>query len=109
MDLDVLEGHLNFDWNVNRQHSVQSELKNAAFATMYNRYPSENWLHVYTDGSVKNAVKNSGAGAYSNIFNINCHVGKYYDNFDAEIAAIIYGIDDLRNSCDHNIIFFIDS
>ena len=50
---------------------------------------------------------NAGAGAYSNVFSISCPVGRYCDN--GGIAAIIYAIDELRNSEVQNIVFFIDS
>ena len=101
MELCYEPGHggcLDLDWSVYKQHTSQNELKYVALSTIHNRYPSDNWLHVYTDGSAENAIKNAGAGAYSNIFSISYPVGKYCDNFDGEIAAIIYAIDELRNS-----------
>ncbi|GFX02179.1 hypothetical protein TNCV_1750631 [Trichonephila clavipes] len=69
-------------------------------------YPLDKWLHVYTDGSAEDALKN--AGAFSSAFSISYPVGKYYDNFDGEIAAISFVIDKLENCSECNIVF-IDS
>ncbi|GFX39781.1 putative rna-directed dna polymerase from transposon bs [Trichonephila clavipes] len=71
------------------------------------RYPLDKWFHVYTYGLAEDAIKNTGAGAFSSAFSINYPVGKYY-NFDGEIAAISFAIDKLE-SCSERNVFFIDS
>ena len=38
--------------------------KTATMTMLDEKYPSENWARVYTDGSATNATTNGGAGVY---------------------------------------------
>ncbi|GFX15486.1 putative rna-directed dna polymerase from transposon bs [Trichonephila clavipes] len=105
----MLENPLDLVWNVNNQFSIQSDLNSAALATIHCRYSLDKWLHVYTDGSAEDAIKNAGTGSFSSAFNISYPVGKYFDYFDGEIAAVSFAIDKLESCSELSIVFFINS
>ncbi|GIX81484.1 hypothetical protein CDAR_224711 [Caerostris darwini] len=50
------------------------------------RYSSEAWIHVYTDGSQNSEV--CGAGFFFSVAQGSIAVGKLASNFDGEVAAI---------------------
>lgn len=62
IELDKVKGHLNFDFSVNKQHSLEAELQHAALATIHGKFPYDNWIYVCKDGSAKDAIKIAGAG-----------------------------------------------
>ncbi|GIY05596.1 hypothetical protein CDAR_90911 [Caerostris darwini] len=45
------------------------------------RYPSEEWIHVYTDGSLRRCF-------FSSVVQGSLAVGKFASNFVGEVAAI---------------------
>ena len=51
------------------------------------RYPTENWIQIYTDGS-HDEKGNTGAGVYSSYFSHYSAVGRNKTNFNPEIKAI---------------------
>ena len=53
--------------------------------------------------------KNAGAAAYWSTFGISCHVGKYFNNFDGDIATIPLVVDKLKDSPDNNLCFLFIS
>ena len=44
---------------------------------------------MFSEGSAKNDIKNASIGTYTSTFSISCPIGKYCDNFDGEIEAIL--------------------
>ncbi|GIY02976.1 hypothetical protein CDAR_407571 [Caerostris darwini] len=49
-------------------------------------YSSQEWMHVYTDGSQKSEA--CGAGFFSSVAQGTIAVGKFASNVDGEVAAI---------------------
>ena len=91
-------------------------LKALSLELIESRYPSESWVHVYTDGSSVKAVRNGGSGFYI-IFPDGTKVsqsvpgGTRCTNFKAEILAIKSSADYLTD-CKKNIgsiVFLTDS
>ena len=84
---------------------MQSSLvrSTATLSVLDDKYPCDTWIRVYTDGSAHNAIKNGGAGAYieypnNTIDKISIPTGKYCNNFDAEVRAIIAAVEKLSDS-----------
>nr|XP_014292049.1 uncharacterized protein LOC106690953 [Halyomorpha halys] len=53
----------------------EPELRAAALKTIYELYPIEEWLYIYTDGSASGINKGAGAGVYSINFQLSFPVG----------------------------------
>ncbi|KAI5720833.1 hypothetical protein M8J77_012264 [Diaphorina citri] len=62
--------------------------KTMALETINTRYPSDDWLHIYTDGSLINPEDGAGAGIFCELFSFYKRLGTFTTNFDGEIAAI---------------------
>ncbi|GFW74129.1 putative RNA-directed DNA polymerase from transposon BS [Trichonephila clavipes] len=54
---------------VHKHNSLLAELRSAA--TIHERYPDQDWLHVFTDGSATAPFGRARAGAFSNSFNLD--------------------------------------
>ena len=79
-------------------------------------YPRDKWIHVYTDGSAENAIKNGGSGAYIRYpddpsTSISKPSGKLCSNFKAEVSAITLAAEHLISSvsCTRNVVILTDS
>jgi ribonuclease HI len=94
---------------VRKQISIQAELKASALATIHERYPIQNWLHVYTDGSATTSSGKAGAGAYSKFFSLKEPLSTWSDNFDGEIYAIFMALRAVTEIPHQNIVLFVDS
>ncbi|KAJ4444903.1 hypothetical protein ANN_06701 [Periplaneta americana] len=62
------------------------------------RYPPQNWLHLYTDGSLISREKGAGAGVTCCLFSLYRSLGYGTISFDGEIIAIS---ESLRNLLCH--------
>ncbi|GFS68617.1 putative RNA-directed DNA polymerase from transposon BS [Trichonephila clavipes] len=110
----ILSGHLryasaNLDLvlPVHKHNSLPAELRSAALATIRERHPDQNWLHVFTDGS---ATASFGrAGAFSNSFNLKEPLSAWSDNFDGKIYTIFMAFRAISTTPGLNIVIFIDS
>ena len=74
-------------------------------AMMEERYPSESWIHIYTDGSAKDAIKCGGAGVhiiYPNGETLDEAIptGEHCSNYKAEVEAIIHAAHTIKNGVD---------
>ena len=80
------------------------------------QYPKESWIHVYTDGSATNAVKNGGAGVLVMYPDGGQHTsgvatGKTCSNYAAEVEALIHSaqiIENSQNDCPQ-VVFLTDA
>jgi ribonuclease HI len=59
-----------------------------AIEAIYTLYPEEEWLHIYTDGSVTEKNGNVGAGNYCKLFSFYLSLGQHATHFDGEIEAL---------------------
>ncbi|GFT60501.1 uncharacterized protein TNCV_1966101 [Trichonephila clavipes] len=56
---------------IHKHNSFLAELLSVALATIHERYPDHDWLHVFTDGSSTTSFNKAGAGSFSNSFNLD--------------------------------------
>ncbi|GFV23477.1 uncharacterized protein LOC103524116 [Trichonephila clavipes] len=59
-----------------------------ALETINTRFPPEEWLHVYTDGSLLDFAQGAGIGVFSHLFSFYLHAGPLTTHFDGEVEAI---------------------
>nr|XP_014282277.1 uncharacterized protein LOC106684608 [Halyomorpha halys] len=85
------------------------ELRTVALATIAERYPEPEWIHIYTDGSATEANKNAGAGVYSSLFQLSAPGGANATNFDGEVAAITLALEKITHACPKKIVLLSDS
>ena len=62
------------------------------------RYPPQNWLHLYTDGSLISREQGAGTGVTCYLFSLYRSLGYGTTSFDGEIIAIS---ESLRNLLCH--------
>ncbi|KAJ4431824.1 hypothetical protein ANN_20429 [Periplaneta americana] len=73
-------------------------LKQLSLETINIRYPPQNWLHLYTDGSLISREQGAGAGVTCCLFSLYRSLGYGTTSFDGEIVAIS---ESLRNLLCH--------
>ncbi|KAJ4449775.1 hypothetical protein ANN_01179 [Periplaneta americana] len=80
---------------VERPTSSEMSVLGAAFLaglhagnTINIRYPPQNWLHLYTDGSLLSREQGAGAGVTCCLFSLYRSLGYGTTSFDGEIIAI---------------------
>lgn len=80
------------------------------FSIIEERYPPDQWLRIYMDGSQDNKGS-TGAGIHSSLFSYFFPVGRNKTNFDAEIEAISYALLTVLNRTHnyHTIVILTDS
>ncbi|GFS78425.1 uncharacterized protein LOC103524116 [Trichonephila clavipes] len=59
-----------------------------ALETINTRFPPEEWLHIYTDGSLLDFAQGAGIGVFSHLFSFYLHAGPLTTHFDGEVEAI---------------------
>ncbi|GFT58685.1 hydroxysteroid dehydrogenase-like protein 1 [Trichonephila clavipes] len=94
---------------VHKHKSLLAELRSVALATIHERYPDQDWLHVCTDVSATASFGRAGAGALSDSFNLQEHLSAWSGNFDGEIQAIFMASRAISTTPGLNIVIFIDS
>jgi ribonuclease HI len=60
----------------------------AALEAIYSLYREEEWLHIYTDGSLTEKNGNVRAGIYFKMFSFYLSLGQHSTHFDGEIEAM---------------------
>ncbi|KAK7099101.1 ribonuclease H1-like [Littorina saxatilis] len=80
------------------------------------QYPSESWIHVYTDGSATDAVPNGGSGVYAvfpdgHTITVNTPTGKHCSNYSAEVQALMQAASTIQNSTSDclRVVFLTDA
>ncbi|GFV37617.1 uncharacterized protein LOC103524116 [Trichonephila clavipes] len=56
--------------------------------TINTRFPPEEWLHIYTDGSLLDIAQGAGIGVFSHLYSFYLHAGPLTTHFDGEVEAI---------------------
>ena len=92
-DGDDLKINLEVPSITTKENHSKEELKNLTLELMEREYPSNEWTHVYTDGSADQAVKNGGAGVLIRFPNGESlskftATGRRCTNFRAEACAL---------------------
>ncbi|XP_014284139.1 uncharacterized protein [Halyomorpha halys] len=100
---------VNLIMSINKSMTPAEELRTVALATIAERYPEPQWIHIYTDGSATEANKNAGAGVYSSLFPLSAPAGANATNFDGEVAAITLALEKITHACAKKIVLLSDS
>ncbi|GFU00281.1 uncharacterized protein LOC103524116 [Trichonephila clavipes] len=56
--------------------------------TINTRFPPEEWLHIYTDGSLLDFAQGAGIGVFSHLFSFYLHDGPLTTHFDDSTSAL---------------------
>ncbi|PRD27498.1 UNVERIFIED_CONTAM: tgo [Trichonephila clavipes] len=62
--------------NHSQVDAIPAELKSSTLETIKERYPANEWLHIYTDGSYLPETSRAGAGWFCRLFEGSLAVGK---------------------------------
>nr|XP_015924861.2 ribonuclease H-like [Parasteatoda tepidariorum] len=75
------------------------------------RYPVDDWLHVFTDGSQFDCHFNVGAGVFSELFSFYVPAGYIGTAFDGEVVALSTALQQLLalQHKSENAVLFSDS
>jgi ribonuclease HI len=86
-------------------------LKQLPSETLNTKYPSEEWLRVYTDGSLTVEGEGVRAGVYSELFSHYLAVGKNKTVFEGECQAILYALTQLlyQQNAYEEVVILVDS
>jgi len=86
-------------------------LQKLAIATINERYPPEEYLRIYTDGSLSKIDGKAGAGIHSELFSHYISVGNNRTSFDREITAIAIALQQLllRPTAFKKAVLLVDS
>lgn len=98
----------------------QSEIvrKTVTMTMLDEKYPSENWARVYTDGSATNATTNGGAGVYIEYPNgekqsMAIPTGLHCSNYKAEEEALLHAANYIINNAEAHeniqVVFLTDA
>ncbi|GIX96739.1 hypothetical protein CDAR_591661 [Caerostris darwini] len=87
----------------------EAELKSFAIATIYERYPLPDWLHVYADGFADPITGNAGVGAFCQFLQLIKPLRAFRDNFDEEVYVVLLAAEALKSHLQEKIVFFIES
>ncbi|KAL1447160.1 hypothetical protein WDU94_012235 [Cyamophila willieti] len=111
MDLIEIPHSLTLNENIRKEDVAPSVAKVIALDTIHEHYPPNNWLHIYTDGSLQNTEVGAGAGVTCDLFSFYKGLGKYTTNFDGEVEAIKLATQQLlyRTHCFNQAVILSDS
>lgn len=74
--------------DVKKSDTPKDVLKLLALETIHTRFPEQQWLHIFTDGSLLPNQIGAGAGATCRLFSFYKPLGFGTTNFDGEVEAI---------------------
>ncbi|XP_035211029.1 uncharacterized protein LOC118185299 [Stegodyphus dumicola] len=73
---------------VDKKEMCPEQIRTIALETIEQRFPAEEWIHVYMDGSLTDRIQGAGAGGFSKLFSFYIPVGAYSTHFDGELKDI---------------------
>ncbi|GFY12745.1 uncharacterized protein LOC103524116 [Trichonephila clavipes] len=88
LDYAILDIRLDLVLNVRKRDLSPTALHAIALETINTRFPPEEWLHIYTDGSLLDFAQGAGIGVFSHLFSFYLHAGPLTTHFDGEVKAI---------------------
>ncbi|GFW26501.1 uncharacterized protein LOC103524116 [Trichonephila clavipes] len=88
LDYAILDIRLDLVLNVRKRDLSPTALHAIALETINTRFPPEECLHIYTDGSLLDFAQGAGIGVFSHLFSFYLHVGPLTTHFDGEVEAI---------------------
>ncbi|GFX49849.1 uncharacterized protein LOC103524116 [Trichonephila clavipes] len=88
LDYAILDIRLDLVLNVRKRDLSPTALHAIALETINTRFPPEELLHIYTDGSLLDFAQGAGIGVFSHLFSFYLHAGPLTTHFDGEVEAI---------------------
>ena len=97
--------------DMKKQDAPPTILHQMALATINERYPQDEYLRIYTDGSLIGKHGKAGAGVHCELFSHYISVGENKTSFDGEIKAIHMALQQLllRPLAFKKAVFLVDS
>ncbi|GFV15398.1 transposable element Tcb1 transposase [Trichonephila clavipes] len=87
LDYAILDIRLDLVLNVRKRDLSPTALHAIALETINTRFLPEEWLHIYTDGSLLDFAQGAGIGVFSHLFSFYLHAGPLTTHFDASRVA----------------------
>ncbi|GFW51657.1 transposable element Tcb2 transposase [Trichonephila clavipes] len=87
LDYAILDIRLDLVLNVRKRDLSPTALHTIALETINTRFPPEEWLHIYTDGSLLDFAQGAGIGVFSHLFSFYLHADPLTTHFDASRVA----------------------
>ncbi|XP_035213545.1 uncharacterized protein LOC118187438 [Stegodyphus dumicola] len=111
LDYSFFDVRLDLEMKVDKKEMSPEQLRTIAFETIKQRFPVEEWIHVYTDGCLTDRIQVAGAGVFSKLFSFYIPVGGYSTHFDGELKAIHVALQQLslRQSSFGRVVVLPDS
>ncbi|GFV20246.1 uncharacterized protein LOC103524116 [Trichonephila clavipes] len=88
LDYATLDIRLDLVLNVRKRDLSPTALHAIALETINTRFPPEEWLHSYTDGSLLDFAQGAGIGVFSHLFSFYLHAGPLTTHFDDSTSAL---------------------
>ncbi|GFX16729.1 uncharacterized protein LOC103524116 [Trichonephila clavipes] len=88
LDYAILDIRLDLVLNVRKRDLSPTALHAIALESINTRFPPEEWLHIYTDGSLLDFAQGTGISVFSHLFSFYLHAGPLTTHFDGEVEAI---------------------
>ncbi|GFV18733.1 uncharacterized protein LOC103524116 [Trichonephila clavipes] len=88
LDYAILDIRLDLVLNVRKRDLSPTALHAIALETINTRFPPDEWLHIYTYGSLLDFAQGAGIGVFSHLFSFYLHAGPLTTHFDGEVEAI---------------------
>ena len=95
MEYQSLHTKLSLLSEVKKHDTPTTALQQLVLVTINERYPSGEYLRIYTDGSLLKIDGKAGAGIHSELFSHYISVGINRTSFDREITAIAMALQQL--------------
>ncbi|GFS67902.1 reverse transcriptase [Trichonephila clavipes] len=95
----------------NKADAIPEELKSSALEMIQQRYPVNDWLHIYTDGSYLSETNRVGVGWFCRLLEGSLAKGKNTTNYNGEVSAVCEATTQLLAAglATAKVVFFIDS
>ncbi|GFS50951.1 uncharacterized protein LOC103524116 [Trichonephila clavipes] len=88
LDYATLDIRLHLVLNVRKRDLSPTALHAIALETINTRFPPEEWLHIYTDGSLLDFAQGAGIGVFSHLFSFYLHADPLTTHFDDSTSAL---------------------
>ncbi|GFS92015.1 uncharacterized protein TNCV_1931761 [Trichonephila clavipes] len=83
-----LDIRLDLVLNVRKRDLSPTAIHAIALETINTRFAREQWLHIYTDGSLLDFAQCAGIDVFSHLFSFYLHAGPLTTHFHGEVEAI---------------------
>ncbi|GFV08158.1 uncharacterized protein LOC103524116 [Trichonephila clavipes] len=88
LDYAILDIRLDLVLNMRKRDLSPTALHAIALEIINTCFPPEEWLHIYTDGSLLDFAQGAGIGVFSHLFSFYLHAGPLTTHFDDSTSAL---------------------